>query len=157
VDLEVVPEEVRAAIEEVVRPVYERLVVDVDEPLDKSLGVTVAHLVWLEVLQQFDLKQQYTQISAVLGLPDDRSSAIEQHLRIIYSKVKVGYLLAHLRQLRRKWDERPPGGAALPGPAGGDQACAQAALPPVADPAESTSRHSTALTRGPQHGKSHFC
>ncbi|MFH1269081.1 MAG: hypothetical protein ABIK89_25420 [Planctomycetota bacterium] len=31
---------------------------------------------------------------------------IEQHLRIIYSKVKVGYLLARLRELRQQWQER---------------------------------------------------
>ena len=30
---------------------------------------------------------------------------IEQHLRILYSKVKVGYLLARLRELRRQWIE----------------------------------------------------
>jgi hypothetical protein len=106
VDLEVVPEEVRQALAEVVQPVYERMVLQTDDPLERSLGVTIAHLLWLEVLQQFDLKREYVQVSAVLGLSGNRGPMIEQHLRIIYSKVKVGGFLARLRELRRKWEEK---------------------------------------------------
>ena len=105
VDLEVVPAEVRQAVVEVVQPVYERIVLGADDPLEKSLGVTIAHLLWLEVLQQFDLKREYVQFSAVLGLSENRSAMIEQHLRIIYSKVKVGYFLARIRELRQKWED----------------------------------------------------
>ena len=114
VDLDFVPEEVRQAIGEVVQPVYERFVLGADDPLEMSLGVTIAHLLWLEVLQQFDLKREYTQITAVLKLSDDRSGVIEQHLRIIYSKVKVGYLLARLRELRHKLREDSEDAASLP-------------------------------------------
>jgi hypothetical protein len=106
VDLEVVPAEVRQAVVEVVQPVYERIVLAADDPLEKSLGVTIAHLLWLEVLQQFDLKREYLQYSAVLGLSENRSAMIEQHLRIIYSKVKVGYFLARIRELRQKWEDQ---------------------------------------------------
>ncbi|MFH1921251.1 MAG: hypothetical protein ABIP48_15395 [Planctomycetota bacterium] len=105
-DLEMVPDEVRQAIVEVIEPVYERFVRGTDDPLEMTLGVTVAHLLWLEVLQQFDMKREYLEVSAVLGLPEDRGPVIEQHLRIIYSKVKVGYLLARLRELRQQWQER---------------------------------------------------
>ena len=115
--LEFVSPEVRQAIAEVVQPVYERFVLAVEDPLEKSLGLTVAHLVWLEVLQQFDLKREYTQVLAVLGLPDDRGAAIDQHLRIIDSKVKLGYLLIRLRELRRRWPEGSRGLRSLPKPA----------------------------------------
>ena len=110
VDLEVLPEEVRQALAELVQPVYERMVHQADDPLEKSLGVTFAHLLWLEVLQQFDLKREYVPVSAVLGLSEDRGPMIEQHLRIIYSKVKVGCFLARLRELRRQWEEKEKGG-----------------------------------------------
>ncbi len=126
-DLHFVPEPVQQAIREVVDPVYERFVRGVDDPLELSLGVTVAHLLWLEVLQQYDLKREYTEITAVLGLRRDRSSAIEQHLRIIQSKVQVGYLMARLRDLRQKGLDLAPEGEAIP------EAPARAAsLPPVA-------------------------
>jgi hypothetical protein len=110
VDLEVLPDEVRRAVADVVEPVYERFVLGADDPLEKSLGVTVAHLVWLEVLQQFDMKRHYTKVSAVLGLAEDRQGVIDQHLRIIGSKVKVGYLLARLREFRRHQPGGPLGG-----------------------------------------------
>ena len=113
VDIEVVPEEVRQALAEVVQPVYERMVLQTDDPLERSLGVTIAHLLWLEVLQQFDLKREYVQVSAVLGLSGNRSGLIEQHLRIIYSKVKVGEFLARLRHLRCEWDEKKGGENAI--------------------------------------------
>ena len=100
-----VPAEVRQAVVEVIQPIYERIVLAADDPLEKSLGVTIAHLLWLEVLQQFDLKREYVQYSAVLGLSENRSAMIEQHLRIIYSKVKVGYFLARIRELRQKWED----------------------------------------------------
>ena len=118
VDLEVVPKEVREAVAELIQPVYERLVLEVDDPLEKSLGVTVAHLLWLEVLQQFDMKREYVQFAAVLGLSENRGPMIEQHLRIIHSKVRVGYFLARLRELRQQWDQRPAGGPSLDSNAG---------------------------------------
>ena len=122
VSLQLVPDEVRQAIVEVVQPVYQRLVLGADDPLEKSLGVTVAHLLWLEVLQQFDLKQEYAQYVLVPALQVDHGSAIDQHLRIIDSKVKVGYLLARLRELRRQWRERSGETVFLPEPQpeGGD-------------------------------------
>ena len=113
-DLEVVPEAVQRAIGEVVQPVYERFVAEAEDPLEMTLGVTLAHLLWLEVLQQYDLKREYTEITAVLHLRDDRTSAIDQHLRIINSKVQVGYLLARLRELRHKLDKEAQPEQALP-------------------------------------------
>jgi hypothetical protein len=97
-----VPEEVRQAIRELVQPAYERLVLAPDDPLERTLGVTLAHLLWLEVLQQFDLKRHYVETSAVLRLAENPGPAIEQHLRILYAKVKVGHFLARVRELRDK-------------------------------------------------------
>jgi len=132
-ELTFVPAEVRHAISCVVQPVYERLVVQSDDPLEKSLGVTVSHLLWLEILQQMDLKRDYTQVTAVLELAADHRPLIEQHLRILDTKVKVGYLLARLRHLRqRARDDMPV--AILPAdcvPAAALPSHSGAPLPPV--------------------------
>jgi hypothetical protein len=117
VDLKFVPDEVRRAVADVVQPAYEQLVLDVDDPLEKTIGVTVSHLLWLEILQQADLKREYTKITAVLGLSDDHHAAIDQHLRIIDAKVKLGYLLARLRDQRRLAPDHPPAPLPLPSPA----------------------------------------
>ncbi|MFH1267645.1 MAG: hypothetical protein ABIK89_18165 [Planctomycetota bacterium] len=80
-DLELLPDEVRQAIAEGIEPVYQRLVERAEDPLEMTLGVTVAHLLWLDVLEPFDVKREYLDVSAVLGLPEDRGPVIEQHLR----------------------------------------------------------------------------
>ena len=101
-DLERVPEEVQLAAREIVQPVYEQFVVRATDGLEKSLGVTIAHLLWLEILEQFDMKREYVTIDAVLGLPGNRHEAIAQHLRLVAAKVRVGYFLLRIRQLREQ-------------------------------------------------------
>ena len=153
VDLELVPDEIRQAITEIVQPVYERFVIAADDPLEKSLGVTVSHLLWLEILQQADLKREYTEITAVLEIEKDHGRDIDQHLRIIESKVKVGYLLTRIRELRHRWNHRPTDFPALPDPAASTAIDVESTPAPDRDPAEPT--HS--LTRGPNHGKTPPC
>jgi hypothetical protein len=56
-----------------------------------------------------DLKRDYTQVTAVLELAADHRPLIEQHLRILDAKVRVGYLLARLRDVRRRVRDELPG------------------------------------------------
>ncbi len=109
-DLDRIPDEVRLAVDQIVQPVYERFVVESSDPLEKSLGVTVTHLLWLEILQQANHKHKYTELTALLGTETemDHHREIDQHLRIIESKVRVGYLLTHIRELRHRWNQALP-------------------------------------------------
>jgi hypothetical protein len=106
VDLDCVPPEVHQAAAELVQPVYEQCVLRAAGGIEKSLGVTVAHLLWLEILEQFDLKREYTEVQAVLRLPGQRREVIDQHLRMLDSKVRVGYILVRLQELRQRAAER---------------------------------------------------
>ena len=115
-DLETLPDELQRAVAEVVQPAYEQLVLAPRDPLERMLGVTASHLLWLESLQQVSLKQEYLKVTAVLGLPDDHQAAIEQHLRILCAKVKLGYLIARLRDQRRLPADQPPTEPSLPHP-----------------------------------------
>jgi hypothetical protein len=102
VDLNFVPIEIQQSINEIIKPIYEQFVVNAADGLERSLGLTLAHLLWLEVLDQFDLKREYTRIDAVLGIAPDRQQQIAQHLRLIDSKVRIGYFLLRLRELRQR-------------------------------------------------------
>lgn len=153
VDLELIPQEVRQAITQIVQPVYERFVLASDDPLEKSLGVTVTHLLWLEILQQADLKREYIEITAVLGSEKNHQRDIDQHLRIIESKVKVGYLLTRIRELRRRSNHRPNDFPALPDPDAPIAIDVETTPDPDYDPAEPPN----SLTRGPNHGKTPPC
>ena len=114
VDLQFVPQEVQQAVAELVQPLYDQFVLGAADGLEKSLGVTIAHLLWLEILEQFDMKREYTQIDAVLNLPGNRHEMIDRHLRLIDSKLRVGYFLVRIRELRNRISDQtglPPPGA----------------------------------------------
>ena len=149
VDLELLPQEVRQAITQIVQPVYERFVIASDDPLEKSLGVTVTHLLWLEILQQSDLKREFTQLTAILGTEKNFQNDIDQHLRIIESKVKVGYLLARLRDLRQRSNHHSTDFPLLPDPAAPTAIDVQSTPGPDQDPKQPLN----SPTRAPKHGK----
>ena len=106
IDLRVVPEEVQNAAAELVQPLYDQFVINASDCMEKSLGVTITHLLWLEILEQFDLKREYTQIQAVLDIPGNRQDMIDRHLRLIDSKLRVGYFLIRIRELAKRRSRR---------------------------------------------------
>jgi hypothetical protein len=108
VDLDFVPVEIQQSVNEIIKPVYEQFVVTAPDGLERSLGLTLCHLLWLEVLDQFDLKREYTKIDSVLAMEKDRGRIIDQHLRLIDSKVRIGYFLVRLRELRKRLANSQP-------------------------------------------------
>ncbi len=147
-----IPPEVQAAVSETIQPAYEQLVLRANHPLDRSLGHTLVHLLWLEVLEQYDLGQEYLALHAALGIPGSRGHVIDQHLRLIDSKLRVGYFLHRIREIRRRNAElrrSPPPRAevdSLEKPAPVDQ---KTRLPPQS-PGE-TQRSSTRFRRALAH------
>ncbi len=101
VDLDKVPEPVRQAVAEIIEPAYRQMVAEAEDPIERSIGLTVVHLMWLEVLDQHEAKHEYL-TTASLNLPQDRFAAIDQHLRMLHTKVKVGSFVIQLREMRRR-------------------------------------------------------
>jgi hypothetical protein len=58
-DLERMPVEIRQAVAEILRPAYEELVDQAGSGMEKSLGASLVHLLWLEILEQYDIKKDY--------------------------------------------------------------------------------------------------
>ncbi|MDZ7619087.1 MAG: hypothetical protein U1E05_18930 [Patescibacteria group bacterium] len=107
VDLFKVPESVRQAVAEIIEPAYRQLVATVEDPLERSIGLTLVHMMWLEVLDQHETKHEYLATS-ILELPADRSDMIDRHLRMLNMKVKVGSFLIRLREMRRQSEAAAP-------------------------------------------------
>ena len=110
VDFDKMPEAVRQAVAEIIEPAYRQLVTEAADPLERSVGVTLVHLMWLEILEQYETNQEYLKTS-ILNVPQDRFATIDQHLRTLHTKVKVGYFLTRLREMRRQSEtpaELPP-------------------------------------------------
>lgn len=110
VDFHNMPEAVRQAVADIVEPAYRRLVAEAEDPLERSVGITIVHLMWLEILEQHEVMQDYLKTS-ILNLRQDRCHMIDHHLRTLHAKVKVGYFLSRLRELRGRSEtpaELPP-------------------------------------------------
>lgn len=103
VQFDMLERSMQLALVEVVEPLYEELVLQVSDPLERSTGLTIVHIVWLEIVDQHEMGRDYSQISAVLGIASpERSDMIAQHLRIVDSKVRTGQFLMQIRQFQAR-------------------------------------------------------
>lgn len=101
VDINSFPAEVQTAIIEIVNPIYEQLVLQARDSLEKSTGMTAVYLLWMEILNLHQLGQEY--------LPDPflRSAGAFQdtfsrQLQLVDAKAKTSYILVRLRELSQK-------------------------------------------------------
>lgn len=102
-DLEGLPQEIRTAVDEIVEPLYEQLVHGAADPLEKSTGMTVVHLVWQEILDQHKLGCTYQQDPFFESL-GNREEILVRHLQLVDAKIKASYVLVRLREIRRLWN-----------------------------------------------------
>jgi hypothetical protein len=107
-DLERMPVEVRQAVAEILRPAYEELVVQAGSGMEKSLGESLVHLLWLEILEQYDIKKDYCKFDLLLEIDGTRGFAIDRYLKLVNSKLRLSSMLTRLRQLRLKEQKSSP-------------------------------------------------
>lgn len=107
VDLDRLPEQVRAVILGIINPAYRELVLAAQDGLQKAAGVTVVSLLWLEILDQLELGQELTvPRSAVVPSPE-RDQLITRHLRVAGAKIKASGFLLRLAEFREKYGHLP--------------------------------------------------
>ncbi len=111
-DFDALPSSVKVVLETVVIPTYVELVLEEDDGLRRSIGVSLSYLLWLEVIAQFQLSAQIdlTQLH-VPSLPE-RDAAIDRYLRIVGSKQKAQTYLSRIRELRERRSKSRDGHAA---------------------------------------------
>jgi hypothetical protein len=110
------PEEIRQAAPRILAPAYRRFVLDAPDELERSVGLSLVHLMWLELcgqLQMTEATADPTSLAAVLQNPDD---LIDRHLRLVATKCQTTELLAKLRIMREMFDRQPAALDALPAP-----------------------------------------
>ncbi len=141
-DLQRVEPGLQQAIRDIILPAYEQLVLQADDTLQRSLGMTIVHLMWLEVLDQLNLKRQYAQFCRLPQMGYDVAHEVDRHLRLIDAKMKLTKLLLRIRALR------PADPAQDPAPVAQNQASPAhdqvRSTPPAAQlatPAASTGTH----------------
>jgi hypothetical protein len=113
------PAEIRQAVPRILVPAYRRFVLDAPGELERSIGLTLVHLMWLELCGQTQLAvaaADPTALAAILQNPDDM---IDRHLHLVTTKCQTAELLVKLRVMNEML-QRPP-------------APVQPALPPPLD------------------------
>lgn len=102
-DLETLPAGVRAALEAIVQPAYEELVVQAPTALDRSAGMSLVFLQVQELIEQFERGRQMT-----LGLQgrdsggESRDEDLQRYLRVIGAKDRAANFILRVRQFRAK-------------------------------------------------------
>ena len=118
------PQEIRRAVPRLLTPAYRQFVLEAPDELQRSVGLTLVHLLWLELCNQTRVAEvvaDRTCLTAVLNDPEDM---IDQHLNLVAAKGQTTELLVKLRlvgeALARTATAGPPGlppGARSPLPA----------------------------------------
>ncbi|MHB1035326.1 MAG: hypothetical protein ACYC35_24830 [Pirellulales bacterium] len=93
------------ALAEIVQPVYRQHVLQAGDSLNKALGLTLVHMLWLEILEQLERKRQFTEVDARLGLPADNRDAITRDIRVLDAKVRLGRFLLRQEEYRNRRTE----------------------------------------------------
>ena len=107
VDLGRFPAELRAAIAEVVNPAYRELVEQARNGLEKSAGLTVIWLMWLEIVDHIQLGHGLASSPSVTEASKEREQQIVRHLRLVGSKVKASSFLLRLHEFEKKHGAMP--------------------------------------------------
>ena len=101
--LDIIPAGLRDAVVQLVNPAYRQFVLEASDALERMIGFSLVHLLWLEILEQFEMRREYQDVTAVLGLAAGTEGAINDHLRLIDAKLRAGSFLVRLRELRHRW------------------------------------------------------
>jgi hypothetical protein len=86
------PQQVREAVPIILAPAYRRFVLEAPGELERSIGLTLVHLTWLELRNQIELAvaSDPNSFEAMLKNPEDM---LDRHLRLATAKCQAAELL----------------------------------------------------------------
>lgn len=108
VDWDAMPDELQEVISAVVNPAYRDFVLAARDGLERASGLTLVHLLWLEVLDQLRLGQILLESNSTDSGTESRERAIAQHLKLVQAKLKTSTFMLRLEEFEQKWG-RPAG------------------------------------------------
>ena len=94
-DFEKLPDGVKAAMEGIIGPGYRELVMGAPNALERLAGMSLVHLVHIEVLDQVDLGR-----NLAAAEPTDREKRMAGHVRLVGAKLRAASFVHRLRQAR---------------------------------------------------------
>lgn len=100
-DMSTLPVELEAGLREIMQPAYRELVQNAADALDRSGGLTVVHLLWLELLQQCRMAGTVTDLSPNCDEVALHNS-INRLLRLASAKERATAFLFKIRAFGRQ-------------------------------------------------------
>lgn len=99
-DFDAQPAAFQAAYDAIIEPAYKQLVVAPLDALERAAGTTIVFLLVEELLDQFELGQQFDLApTTTRGDREAREKAINRHLRLVGAKQTAINALLRLRKL----------------------------------------------------------
>jgi hypothetical protein len=101
VDWEQLPAAVKTAFNALIQPTYSELVLGAANSLERSAGMSLTFLLWLELIEQFSLAAQCDWTVRPAGEDSgERDKAIRRYLRVVGAKQQAANFLARLQRIR---------------------------------------------------------
>jgi hypothetical protein len=101
VEFESLPTGLQAALVEIVNPAYQRMVLERDDPQEKSFGLSHVHLLWLEIVQQIELGNAMAKLLPRGQGAQANADSIAAHLRLIKTKERIARCYLRVKASKR--------------------------------------------------------
>jgi hypothetical protein len=92
-----IPKEMQKGLFEIVQPCYEELVLGASTSLERQAGASLTFMLFLELLEQYDLGRLAENLRRSGGIGDSRDKQIDRYLRLVKSKQHVANFIARLQ------------------------------------------------------------
>lgn len=108
IDFDSLPEELKAAITGLINPAYQELVLEAEDGLSRSSGMTIVFLMWLEIIDQIQLGAELANADFDEAAQKKREALIARYMRTVGAKNKTSNLLIRIHEFRQKCGVFPP-------------------------------------------------
>lgn len=89
-------------VTDILNPVYSELVLEAEDPLEKSCALTFVHLLWLELIEQIDLGQDMEPTLRARQGTEPHEDKVLRHLRLLKHKDKAARFLFDVRRFHER-------------------------------------------------------
>lgn len=96
-DWDELPESIRVAVDRILVPAYRQFVVDAASEIERAVGCTLVHLVWLEICDQVRMAAAAANPDSLGAILVDPDVLIERCLRLSAVKCQTAELLVKIR------------------------------------------------------------
>jgi hypothetical protein len=91
---------VKQAVLQILEPAYQHMVLEAPNELERSAGITMVHLLWLEMCDQIHMAQAVADYDSIASILENPEQLIDRHLHLVGAKNNTAELLIKLKVLR---------------------------------------------------------